>query len=301
MGGYAVHQPFSRVKEQMSTMTPIPLPSTLFGYTVIDWIGAGAASQIYAVTDPATRQIYALKHVIRKNDKDDRFIDQLEAEHEVSSKFSHPGLRRTFDLRFERTLLRRVTAAALVMELIDARSLEDFVPSQQALVKICIKAADALHALHQMGYVHCDLKPNNIMVDAKGKVTVIDFGQAARSGTVKERIQGTPDFISPEQVKRDPVTFQTDIFNLGATMYFALAGKKLPTLFTLKKGANSFLVDDVIETPRQANPAVPENLSNLVMECVRNNPAKRPPDMHQVARRLEIILHSFGRIGGKTT
>ncbi|HXE52554.1 MAG TPA: protein kinase, partial [Tepidisphaeraceae bacterium] len=108
-------------------------------------------------------------------------------------------------------------------------------------------------------------------------------------------IQGTPDFIAPEQVKCQAVTFKTDVFNFGATMYWALCGRKLPTLFTLKKSENSFLVDNQMASPRDINPMVPETLSNLVMECVRTNPAKRPEDMAELTRRLEIIEHTIHR------
>src|SRR5437762_106514 len=83
--------------------------ATLFGYDIIDRIGEGAGSSIYAVTDPITRQIFALKHVRRKNDRDIRFISQLETEYQVGRAVSHPGLRRSFDLKYERTLLRKVS------------------------------------------------------------------------------------------------------------------------------------------------------------------------------------------------
>jgi len=105
---------------------------------------------------------------------------------------------------------------------------------------------------------------------------------------VKERIQGTPDFIAPEQVKREPITAKTDVFNFGATLYASLTGRNIPTLYTVKKGDNSFLVDDVIPTPREVEPEVPEQLSNLVMECIRTNPAKRP-EILDVIRRLEVL------------
>jgi serine/threonine-protein kinase len=143
------------------------------------------------------------------------------------------------------------------------------------------------------GYVHCDLKPNNILVSAEGNVKVIDLGQACPIGEVKERIQGTPDFIAPEQVKRGPVSVQTDVFNLGATFYFLLSGKKLPTLFTVRKSENSFIMSDAIPSPAQINPRVPENLSNLVMECVQTNPARRPGDMAQLGKRLEVVHFSM--------
>ena len=71
-------------------------------------------------------------------------------------------------------------------------------------------------------------------------------------------------------------------------MYSTLCGQKLPTLYTLKRQENSFLVDDVIPAPHTINPDVPATLSNIVMECVRTNPAKRPADMPEVASRLGI-------------
>lgn len=272
------------------------LPRKLFDYDVVDLIGQGAGSLIYVVTHPTTRQIYALKHVARKTEKDDRFIEQLEAEYEVGRQVTHPGLRRSIELKVNRTLLRRTTEAGLILELFDGVSLEQQSPRNLLdIVSTFIQTAQALAALHAAGYVHCDLKPNNILRDAGGFVKVIDLGQTVRSGTVKARIQGTPDYIAPEQVKCLPVTFQTDVFNFGATMYAVLCGRKLPTLFTLKKSENSFLLDDAMATPHDVNPQVPQTLSNLVMECVRTNPAKRPQEMSDLARRLEIIEHTLNK------
>ena len=124
---------------------------------------------------------------------------------------------------------------------------------------------------------------------------VIDFGQACKVGTVKERIQGTPDYISPEQVRCEPCTARTDMFNFGATMYWGLTGQKIPTLFTIKRGENSFLVDSKIPAPHEINPKVPEPLSHLVMDCCRTVAAKRPADIGEVARRLEIMHHGLTR------
>jgi serine/threonine protein kinase len=281
-----------------TTASPTPgTPKRLFDYEVLEPIGQGAGSSIYCVSHPITKQLYALKHVVRKNEKDERFIEQLEAEFEVGSKVTSPHLRRSIDLKINRTLLRRSIDAALILELFDGISLEQQTPRELTeIVNVFIQTAQGLQALHQIGYVHCDLKPNNILRDnATGKVKVIDLGQAAKIGAVKTRIQGTPDYMAPEQVKCLPMTVKTDVFNFGATIYFCLAGKKLPTLFNIKKGENSFLVDSKIETPRDLNPLIPEPMSNMVMECVRTNPAKRPEDMAELIRRLEIIEHTLHR------
>src|SRR5437867_8018246 len=97
-----------------ATLSGPGMPRKLFGYDVLEFIGEGAGSSIYAVSDPVTNHLYALKHVIRKGDKDIRFVEQLEAEHEVGKQVRHPGLRRTFDLKINKSLLFKVTDAALV-------------------------------------------------------------------------------------------------------------------------------------------------------------------------------------------
>ena len=236
----------------------------LLNYEVIEKLGEGAASTIYAVMDPLTKQTFALKHVIRESSKDIRFVEQMEAEFAISKQFKHPNLRRSYDLKIIKSMLLKVNEAFLIMELFNGRALDVYLPpSVVDIVDAFIQAAQGLKALHVMGYVHCDIKPNNIMRTDGGQVKVIDFGQSAKIGTVKERIQGTPDFIAPEQVTRRPISVQTDVFNLGATLYWALTGKHIPTAYTVnKKGENSFLLDTRIDTPQDLNPKVPGALSN---------------------------------------
>ncbi len=268
------------------------LPRKVMGYEVIDFIGEGAGSLLYAVTHPQTAQLYALKHVKPKTDKDQRFVEQLETEYAVGQLVAHRGLRRSIEMKANRTLFRKVTEAALVLELFDGTPLEQMLSLRTPdVVDVFIQVAEALDALHGIGYVHCDLKPNNILVGPEGDVKVIDLGQACPRGTAKSRIQGTPDYIAPEQVKCQPCSVQTDIYNFGATLYWALTGKNVPTLFTLKRTENSFLVDQQIPSPSDLNPTVPEQLSKLVMECVKINPAKRPQGMRDLILRLEIVRH----------
>jgi len=286
----------SATEFQKSAFNVDAMPRKLFGFDVVDFLGEGAGSRIYVVSNPVTNQLFALKHVVRKNEKDIRFVEQLEAEFEVCSKFRHAGLRRVLDLKINKTILRKVTDAALVMELYDGTPMDAKPPERLAdQVAVFAETAHALHALHQMGYVHCDLKPNNILIGPTGTVKVIDFGQTCKAGTIKERIQGTPDYISPEQVKCEPVTSRTDVFNFGATMYWCLTGQKVPTLFTIKRDENSFLVDSEIRTPNEINAKIPPTLSSIVMECVKTVPAKRPGDMGELARRLETIHFSITR------
>jgi serine/threonine-protein kinase len=269
----------------------------LLNFDVLERLGEGARSTIYAVMDPLTRQTYALKHVVRTDPKDIRFIEQMENEFSVSKQFTHPNLRRSYDLKINKTLLLKVAEAFLIMELFTGKALDVYLPPGMVdIIDAFIQAAQGLKAMHVMGYAHCDIKPNNILRDDKGQVKVIDFGQSVKIGTIKERIQGTPDYIAPEQVARRPISVQTDVFNLGATLYWALTGRHIPTLYTVnKKGENSFLLDTRIDTPQDLNPKVPNALSNLVMECIATNAKKRPADMDQVTTRLELSKHVLTR------
>lgn len=265
----------------------------LLQYDVLEKLGEGARSVIYAVSDPKTHQLFALKHVVRAEQKDIRFIEQVETEYEVSRQFTHPNLRRCFDLKIVKTMLVKVSEAFLVMELFDGKPLDVRPPTgMMDILDTFIQAAQGLKAMHQLGWAHCDIKPNNILRNDKGQVKVIDFGQACKIGTVKERIQGTPDYIAPEQVNRKPINQQTDVFNLGATLYWNLTGRHIPTLYTVnKKGENSFLLDARIDTPMDLNPKVPQAVSNLVMDCVSTKQQKRPVDMDAVITRLELGRH----------
>jgi serine/threonine-protein kinase len=269
----------------------------LLNFDVLERLGEGARSTIYAVVDPLTRQTFALKHVVRTEPKDIRFIEQMENEYNISKQFTHPNLRRSYELKINKTLLLKVAEAFLIMELFVGKALDVHLPpSLIDIIDTFLQTAQGLKAMHVMGYAHCDMKPNNVLRDDKGHVKVIDFGQSVKIGTIKERIQGTPDFIAPEQVARRPISVQTDVFNLGATLYWALTGKHIPTLYTVnKKGENSFLLDTRIDTPQDLNPRVPNALSNLVMECIATNAKKRPADMDQVVTRLELSKHVLTR------
>jgi serine/threonine protein kinase len=272
-------------------------PREVFGYEVLDVLGHGAGSVIYLAIEPGTQQICALKHVVVREEKDARLVEQLETEHEVGRQVTHAGLRRTLGLTVRNRWIKRGTQpqAALAMELVDGSPLDREMPGTVGeIVDVFIRAAEALHSLHGMGYVHGDFKPGNVLRGADGAVKVIDLGQVCKIGRAKTRIQGTPDFMAPEQVRCEPLFPWTDVYGFGASLYWCLTGQKVPTLFTAGRGDNSFLVDAQIRSVRELNGAVPESLSNLVMECLRTREEKRPADMREVARRLEVVRFSLG-------
>jgi serine/threonine-protein kinase len=264
-------------------------PANLFGYEVIGRLGHGAGSLVYAVCEPRSGQIFALKQVVRQAADDDRFVAQLSNEYAVSRQFKFAGLRRCSLLRLKRGWKLKISEAALMMDFIDGEGLDESVPARLGeLLEGVMQAARALQVLHAMGYVHCDIKPGNILLTKDGQARVIDFGQACRAGTVKERIQGTPDYIAMEQVRRQAVSPRTDVFSLGATMYWLLAGQYVPTAVTLGSQDPAVLARQDYGSPRELRAEVPTGWSDLVMHCVRLLPEERPRGMGEVMGRLEM-------------
>ncbi len=273
------------------------MPDTLLNYAILGTLGEGAGSTIYRGRDKTTGRVVAIKHVKRDKPKDIRFVEQVEAEYEVSRSFSHENLRRSYSLKVMKTMLVKVTEAVLVMEYFEGKPLERGLPPDLAeVIQTFIDAANGLGAMHRMGWAHCDIKPNNILRSDDGQVKVIDFGQSCRIGTVKQRIQGTPDYIAPEQVERLPVSEATDVFNLGATLYWATTGKHVPTSYHAKRaGENSFVIDAMFKSPRELNPEVPVAVSDVIMQSVATNAKKRPQTMDELARKLALGRHVLMR------
>lgn len=266
-------------------------------YRVLSEIGRGAASIIYLVQDRKTKQVWALKRVERNTDKDKRYLEQAEMEYRIASEVNHPNIRR-IDRMFKKTSgLLTVTELCLVMEFVDGVSLDRSPPRTfEQAVHIFHQVAGALAKMHERGYVHADMKPNNIVVSPgpEAVAKLIDLGQSCKIGTVKQRIQGTPDYMAPEQAHRRPITPKTDIYNLGATMYWVLTRTHVPTVMP-KADANSLvqhLDDNLIAKATPAiniNPRIPIRLNDLIMQCVEIDPARRPASMHEVADRLNLI------------
>ncbi|HEY7115538.1 MAG TPA: serine/threonine-protein kinase [Tepidisphaeraceae bacterium] len=263
-------------------------PRSLFGYDILSEIGQGAASHIYAVTDPKTHQLYALKHVIRKVEKDQRYIQQVQNEYEVSKAVTHPVLRKCYDLKQVKKFFGPITEVALIMELIDGICYDEKgLTDVRTILEMFIKLADALWEVNKAGYVHCDTKPGNILVQSDGAVRLIDLGQACKVGTTKERVQGTPSFIAPEQARCKPLTEQTDVYNFGATLYWALTHTRVPTLLTVEKSDRRIVKEQDYPSPLQLNDKVSPSLSDLVMHCLRLRPYERVNGMGSVLMRLE--------------
>jgi serine/threonine protein kinase len=271
-------------------------PRKIGTYTVLAKLGEGAASILYAVQHPKTKQVSALKYVEKTDEKSQRFLDQVEQEYAIGSKLDHKSIRKIRKLIKQRKFLK-VTSISLIMELIDASTLDQKLPKNHVhAVDIFLQVAQGLAHMHSRGFVHADIKPNNVLVDEDGNVKIIDLGQACAIGTVKKRIQGTPGYMAPEQAHRGEVGPKTDIYNLGAMMYWVLVGDVIPTAMP-PKGANESLVSGAVDTdmvvlpipPHEQNPRINTLLSKQIMDCIHPKLEDRPDSMLVVVNRLELI------------
>jgi len=261
------------------------------GYGVVKQIGVGAHSTIHEAVRITTGKTYAIKRVVNEGPDDAKFIAQAEAEYRVSSAVQHPNLRHSHSIHRIKKLLA-VQEVRVVMEHVEGETLQDRRPGTlDAFLYIFHRVARGLQALHEAGYVHADIKPNNIIVGEKGIVKIIDFGQACPLGHRKGRIQGTPDYIAPEQVQRAPLDQRTDVFNLGATMYWVLTEVPFPTAIRqpTRRGGIDLVSRETLQTPREINTLIPGPLSQLIMDCCQENPQGRPPDMKAVMSRLKVV------------
>jgi serine/threonine protein kinase len=266
-------------------------------FTIIRRIGNGARSTIYLATDETDGTVVALKRLIYEKPEDHRVFEQTENEFKVAQRVDHPYIRKCYKLRKIRSMFK-VREMLLSMEHFDGRTLEESTTLSLGDVLLVFRmVATGLNAMHQAGYIHCDMKPNNILINKSGAIKIIDLGQSCPIGTTKSRIQGTPDYIAPEQVKRRTLGPRTDVFNLGATMYWALTGKNVPTLIPKKIATVGRYEPQKWYAPHELKQQIPVGVSKLVMDCVKQDPAERPGNMMEVISRLDLMIHSI--FGGK--
>ncbi len=263
------------------------------GHKVVQLLGNGARSTIWKVRNLTSGKFYALKRVVKRERNDFRFIEQVEAEYANACKLDHPNLRKVLNLRRIRKWLA-VSEVQLMMEYCSGETIQNARPqSVPKVVSIFTKVAAVLEHMNSRGVIHADTKPNNILITDDNDIKVIDLGQSCAAGTVKERIQGTPDFIAPEQVHRQPLDGRTDVFNFGATLYWTLTGRAIPT--ALRTEEVKMKHEHMLQPLAEVNTNVPPSLAKLVEDCIEPIPARRPGSMKEVASRLGLVTMTMQR------
>jgi serine/threonine protein kinase len=258
-------------------------------FEVLGELGRGAASRILHIRDPESYQHYAMKIVIRRTVDEQKFLDQAKHEYEVAQKLDHPSLIKVYDIRVLRRWFREREVRTL-LEYVNGETLEQMKQTAiPLLIAIFAEVAGAVSYMHRHGVFHADLKPNNILVSRSGQVKVIDFGLAWLRGERKFRVQGTPGYLAPEQVRDRVVNEATDIFNLGATLYRMVTGRMATGGIGGEDG--TFLPGQTLVVPaHEIRPDVPPYLSDLISRCCDKKPQRRPENMAEVVKSLSDIM-----------
>ncbi len=265
-------------------------------FQILGTLGAGAHSKILHVRCSRDSKQYALKIVTIDSSEHRKFLEQAQHELRVAQLLAHPNLIKVYTLEKQRDWLFRVKKAHLLIEYVNGKTL-DTVPrlSIPRQLQVFAKIASAVVHMHRRGVFHADLKPNNILLSRTGDVKVIDYGLAWIKGEAKGRVQGTPEYMAPEQSRKGVVNEQTDIYNFGATMYRMVTWRHppstMPTSDAVSMNAKTFKA--LLKPVEEFAPQAPQELRELIHKCLEYNPHSRPDRASDVQDVLDRLVEEL--------
>ena len=257
-------------------------------YKVLNRIGSGGMADVYCAEDLQLGRRVALKLLYRRFAEDEEFVERFRREASSAAGLQHPNVVAVFDRgEFDGTYY-------IAMEYLEGRSLKQVVRQEGALepdraIDLVIQILKAARFAHRRGIVHRDIKPHNVIVDDEGRAKVTDFG-IARAGasdmTETGSIMGTAQYLSPEQAQGHPVDARADLYSIGVVLYELLTGR-VP--FDAESAVTIALkqVSEEPVPPSELNPAVSDQLEDVVMRALQKDPAYRFADAEEFIIALE--------------
>ncbi len=249
-------------------------------------IRSGQTCVVWEAKLPQESERVAIKALLKRRQQDRREIAHLKHEAMVGKTLDHPSVIRIFDF------VEQYTVPFIVMQLFNARNLKQALREQKSFVlynvrEIILRCGEGLLHLHEKGWVHCDVKPDNFLVDENANVKLIDFSIARqlkkRVGLLgrfskSKAIQGTRSYMSPEQIRGRHVDQRSDIYSFGCVCFELLCGRPPFT------GVNP---DEVLTKHLQAsvpslqafNNRVTNEFVGLIGQCLSKKPSDRPQTM----------------------
>ncbi|HEX7054441.1 MAG TPA: serine/threonine-protein kinase [Burkholderiales bacterium] len=258
-------------------------------YRILGELGRGAMGIVYKAEDPNLDRVVALKTVIVDPNAEgaDEYRKRFILEAKAAGKLNHPHIVTTFDCGEHDGL------AYLAMELIEGTDLRSRLKSEPLpaaeAVEIARQVAEGLAYAHERGVVHRDIKPGNIMLNARGQAKIMDFGlarmRAADHKTSTGMVLGTPRYMSPEQISGQPVDHRSDIFSLGIVLYEMLTGTRLFSGEDMAQVTHQITEFEHVPPTRQV-PGLPGMIDFVVARALKKDPAVRYQDARELAADL---------------
>jgi serine/threonine-protein kinase len=286
-------------------------PAHIDGFRILEELGSGALSSVYAAIEEPLGRVVALKVLRSTIAPGSPFAHQLEREAKVLAELCHPNIGQLH--AFSKTDARMM----LVLEFVDGFSLatllkkRPFLPPDSVAAIGAAVARGLAHA-HERGIVHRDIKPANVLVSRRGEVKIFDFGIAQRSRAPDEPIPlapmrledvasfGTPAYMSPEQILGETVDARSDLFSLGVVLYQLVCGARPFERGDGAEGrpaAHRIRRDPPIPLHRRA-PDVPVALERIVMRAIEKAPADRFQTADAMAEQLEELSTARAGLAG---
>jgi predicted Ser/Thr protein kinase len=264
------------------------VPGTMLGgrYRIIGLLGRGGMGEVYRATDLMLGQSVALKFLPAEAASNPRLLERFHGEVRVARQVSHPNVCRVYDIG-------EIEGMPFIsMEYVDGEDLADLLtrigrlPADKAM-ETARKLCAGLAAAHDRGVIHRDLKPQNIMMNKRGEVVIMDFGLAAIADQLSgaEVRNGTPAYMAPEQLKGSEVTAKSDIYSLGLVLYELFTGKKP---FDAKNVRQLLELQESIHLPSMTSTAadIDPLVEKVIRRCLDPDPARRPASAIAVALAL---------------
>jgi hypothetical protein len=264
-------------------------------YEVLEKIGQGAMGVVYRARDPLMERIVAVKTMSTDLDAAPEMRARFFREARSAGQLSHKNIITIFELG------EADRRAFMVMEYVEGEDLKTRIGRGERMsledkLRVLTELAEGLAHAHQKKVIHRDIKPGNVYITVSGTVKILDFGLAhvASSDITKTgSVLGTPNYMSPEQVRGDKVDHRSDLFSVGALGYELLTGRKPFSTPTLHATLLKILEEDP-EPVDQLEPSLPAELSSIVTRCLAKDPTERYQHADELVKDLERVRRALG-------
>jgi len=273
---------------------------TIKGYKILERIGSGGFGAVYRAYQTTLGREVAVKVILPGLSNQPEFIRRFEQEAQLVARLEHLHIVPLYDY------WRDPDGAYLVMRWLRGGSLKDALATDPYAINQAALLLDQLAAglatAHAAGVIHRDLKPSNILLDDEGNAYLADFGiakqlqEAGEQSTVAGTVVGSPDYLSPEQARSQPVTPQTDIYSLGVTLYELLTGQHpFPGLTGVERLFKH--INEPLPLIESLDPLVKESVNGVIQRATMKNPRHRFGDVLEMAAafRQAARLEEQGR------